>query len=365
MQKKIGILTMHKVTNYGSFLQAFALKQILTELFNADVYFIEIRKGVNILNTTNGTLRKSRFHKLVNLLFKPGDFFQSLAKSKFQRKFENKYNHNYLPLLALAKAPPNVYDLVIIGSDEVFNCTQNAPWGFSTQLFGDYLNSKKIISYAASFGYTTLERITEYGLEERIDHALKKLNDISVRDDNSYEIIKALMNVAPKVHADPVLIYDFSNFIKPDNVHHQNYILIYAKKIYSTSEINAIRKFAACKNKKLICIACHYSWCDHVIIPESPFDVLAYFSMADFIVTDTFHGTIFSVISCKKFVTIIRDSNKQKLTYLLETLKLQTRIVYEMKHLEKILDTTIDYDSVRELIDMEKRKSLLYFEKYC
>ena len=75
----------------------------------------------------------------------------------------------------------------------------------------------------------------------------------------------------------------------------------------------------------MISIGHYFSWCDEVVIP-TPFEVLAYFKGASYIITDTFHGSVFSIKFNKEFCTIVRDMNSNKLVSLLKQFGLENRI---------------------------------------
>ena len=97
-----------------------------------------------------------------------------------------------------------------------------------------------------------------------------------------------------------------------------------------------------------------------------PFKVIAYFQNADCVVTDTFHGTIMSVITHRQFVSVIRESgygNSQKMSDLLERLKLQDRSLSSMKELKK-LEKEIDYNSTDELIQTERKNTREYLKQW-
>lgn len=79
----------------------------------------------------------------------------------------------------------------------------------------------------------------------------------------------------------------------------------------------------------MISIGHYFSWCDEVVIP-TPFEVLAYFKGASYIITDTFHGSVFSIKFNKEFCTIVRDMNSNKLVSLLKQFGLENRIVTDM-----------------------------------
>lgn len=365
-QKKVGIISMQRVINYGSFLQAYALKSII-ENYDADCYFIDIKRGIQLPgNKIDGPINSliKRILRIIIKLIK--NYNQTIVIRKYTKELKDKFIKNYYNILGLSKKHDGSYDLVIIGSDEVFNCCEKSIWGYSRQLFGEGINANKIISYAASFGHTTIKKIDRFNIREDLSKCLTNFDSISVRDNNSSEIIFSLTGQKPLMHLDPVLIYDFKNEIEGSQINERDYIVVYTYvgRIKDKKEIQAIKKFAKKHNKKLISIFCWYTWCDQMLVPETPFDVLAYFNKADYIITDTFHGTIFSIINHKKFGTLVRDSNRQKLTSLLENLALASRIIDDISKLDDIMTASISYEKTNRLIDSEKRRSIGYLKKY-
>ena len=96
-----------------------------------------------------------------------------------------------------------------------------------------------------------------------------------------------------------------------------------------------IRRFAEQKNKKILSLGFYQPFCDEYIL-ASPLEVLAYIKHADYIVTDTFHGTVFSIKYQKKFGTIIRDSNRQKLGDLMHRFDVANRQITDLENISKI-----------------------------
>jgi hypothetical protein len=351
----VGILSMQRIKNYGSFLQAYALKSIVLQCGHS-CSFIDILPGEQIPGLKRSFLfyLKKLFDRFFSLDFIIRIYYEFHYRNKF-RIFQNE--------LILDRSNENLYfDLVIIGSDEVFNCTQVVPWGFSLQLFGNIENTKKIITYAASFGHTSYEDLLRFNLNSKISDALKKVSSISVRDINSKEILikNGFENIS--INVDPVLIYDFDHLIPHFDIN-EEYIIIYSypNRMNNKEEINEIKKFAKYNNLKIYSIGFYFSWCDKILIPN-PFEVLAYFKKAKYIITDTFHGTVLSIKYNKNFCTLVRESNKQKLTFLLQQFSLEGRIVSEPLFISTILSNIINFESVNNKLIIEKNKSLNYLK---
>lgn len=348
---------MQRVHNYGSFLQGYFLKKTIESLGH-ECEFIDIENG-RILECNKlyeNVNRKYYLKKIDKHILKRIEHV--IFKKRRSKLFEKKLFND----LGLNKKTIEKFDVVVIGSDEVFNCTQNARWGFSTQLLGKGINSKKIITYAASCGFTTFERLKELNLCNEVTECLKNISEFSVRDKNTEEFVKKLAQKEVSMNLDPVLIGNLDKEISSE-YNYGNYIVIYGydNRINDEKEIKAIKEFAKKNGLKTIGVGFYQRWCDKNILVE-PFELLEYFKNAKYIITDTFHGTIFSIKLNKAFATIIRDSNREKLFYLLKKFNLQSREVTDMDKLDEIFKLDIDFSEVNKLIELETEKSIKYLK---
>lgn len=365
---KVGIMSMQRVINYGSFMQALGLKIMIEELGH-EVTFIDYHPGLCVeKEKVSAKVRKKIWKVRKNFQFR----FHKLDKMSHQRvQFERNYEDIYLPQLGITKKK-NYYeelDTLVIGSDEVFNCLQsNEKVGYTKELFGWKNNSKRLISYAASFGNTTVERLKKYEVDQEVGELLKRFDAISVRDENSGKVVKTLTDKELIYNLDPVLVSDFSTYLK-DNVKLKDYIIVYAySERISQEEANKIIEFAKKRKKKLVCISGTQYFCDEYISCE-PAEIPAYFKHADCIITDTFHGSIFSIITNKPFLTIVRPTvngtygNEEKLVDLLKRLHLESRIIKDFDGLDEKMMQSIDYEQVNQKRMIERTKSLEYLKK--
>ena len=157
---KAGIMSMQRICNYGSFLQAYGLKKILEEL-GCKVEFVDYHVGDCLLRSDGSGIKRK--------LTKAVEVFKCHAplRDKFSFiKYKNNYAKKHYPILGINQEMNYLpeLDLLVIGSDEVFNCIQNnANVGYSPELFGADNRAKRLISYAASCGNTTLEKLESWG----------------------------------------------------------------------------------------------------------------------------------------------------------------------------------------------------------
>ena len=346
---------MQKVMNYGSFLQGFALKKTIEELGH-QCEFIEVEQGhifPELKRSLAFLLKKTKERYLK---------WDVLTRLRYTRIFQNRFKSEFFDILGVNVHTIKHFDTVVIGSDEVFNFAQRVPWGYTPQLYGKVPNTEKVISYAGSFGHTTMEDIEYYGVKEEIGNALGSMDAVSVRDKNSFEIVQKLTGRIPLIHVDPVLMFDYLPYVQLPDL--KDYIVVYTypNRIKNEKEIAAIRTFARKYNKKLISIGFYFSWCDDTVIP-TPFEVLGYIKQADYIITDTFHGSVMSLKFNRPFVALVRDSNRQKMTSLLSQFGLTDRIVDNVDYLENKILQIIDYDKVNSLLKIERERALDYLKR--
>lgn len=368
---KISILSMQKVNNFGSLLQAYSLKKLLAK---NSVSFIDIKK----ISTNSELIKKHQIKfveekesfcskKLFDKLSKLDQYCINRIKIKKNAKRQNlefeKFRCEYLNI----KSADNLkkYDLCIIGSDEVFNCLTGAKWGFTSQLFGNVEQADNVITYAASCGATKFEDVP-VAAAEVIKKSFERVSDFSVRDNNTKEFVQKLTQKEVHNHLDPVLVGDFSeemSNVKEIKNLPERYCIVYSyyNRIHKKEEIKAIKKF--CKDKKLeiVAIGAPQMWIKNYVVLE-PFEMLVAFQNADFIITDTFHGTIFSAKYNGKFATMIRESNRNKLMDLINRIKVSEHMISDFSELENAWNAENSVERVNELIKSEREKTLKYFD---
>lgn len=351
---KVGILSMQRIKNYGSFLQAYGLKKTIESLGH-NVEFVDYKYEKTVIVER----KKSLYKKILNNI----NIFKYIKKKKIISEYNRRFNEEFIPTLCdKDNIHPHNIDCLVIGSDEVFNCLQGYPVGYSKDLFGNGYDN--VISYAASFGQTTYNDLKKYNIDKEIGNMLGKFKAISVRDENSYNNILKLTSKKPELNLDPVLITDYTQEMI-DNVNIKDYIILYAYPGRITNdEKKAIKKFARRHNKKIVSFGMYQDIAD-IDITIHPFEIFAYFKHADFIITDTFHGSIFAIKTHSKFCTIIRNNkngNTNKLEDLLKRLKLEDRILTRIEELEEKFSENIAYETTDSILEKERIKTTEYLK---
>lgn len=366
---RIGILTMNRIINYGSFLQAYALREMLRQL-GYEAEFLDIGPDKKTYYNMYGenpeyakNMLKARLHGLL------GHWQVSQRMRSEQRNW--KYYHTlyhsfpqwwekYLDMGREDNLNCS-YDTIVVGSDEVFNCTQESFWGTNMKWFGEGLEADRIFSYAASFGFTTWERLGDFGLQRTVKEKLKNFRALSVRDENSRHIAQ-LCGVKAVNHLDPVLVYDYESMVKKDKRLEKNLIVYtYPDRLKEPGVIDQIKAIAKNEGLKLVSIGSYYDWCENPVL--TPFQVLQYFYNAKYVVTDTFHGTVFSLKLATPFATLVRESNQQKLGDLLERMGQQDVAVTEGDDLATVLHRQVPAEELKQRLLEERKKTMAYLKE--
>lgn len=356
---KIGILTWYKSLNHGAVLQAYASQKFLESKGYASILLDYDRNTNAIENRKEKFIRRISSLNLNHLIMK-----LNLKKWNNEKrvKFDSFINENL-------KCGKKYYlydniDKVMIGSDMVFDYFE----GYNPFMYGKDVHSKNIFSYAACFGYTTVDSFHNYKNKDEIVSYISKMAGVGYRDDNTNEILVKECGIENATkNIDPVLLYGFQNEKKEWNNNgwkNKEYILVYSyqSNLNKKNEIKDIKKFAKEKNLKIISVGYNHPWCDQCI-NANPQEFVELFANANYIVTDTFHGLVFSIIFNKNFAVITRN-NSFKILDLLKELNIRydnNKGIYE-----KLLDCDsnfLDYDSINKKLNLLRKESEKYLLK--
>lgn len=364
---KVCILSMQQIDNMGSLLQSYALKTTIEKLGN-EVEFIAIKKrdeDYKLLGNYKqeyheerekdgllGKISKIDRYTINRLKIKRKSVEQGLAFDEFRKEHLNidKKSHHY--------------DLCVIGSDEVFNCLNSGAWGFTSQLFGNVPEANKVITYAASCGSTKYEELPEK-VAKKIRKTFENVLAFSVRDENTHKFVGKLTDKSVNDNLDPVLIYNFDYEVEqatlPKMPKHYCVVYSYYNRIHTAEEIDAIKKF--CKRHELtpIAIGAPQFWIKDYIVC-SPFQCLKIFKESDFVITDTFHGTIFASKYADKFAVLARDSNKNKLLDLVGKIEMKDHLMSNLSELEEKYALLKNKENFNSIVEEETQRTIQYLK---
>ena len=342
---KAGILTFHNAENYGAALQTYALMKTVQKL-GIECAVIDYRnRGVVIRNTLKNIYylvtgqNPIKNHKLYH---------------QFQRQFMNLTEKTYRKPLDFEKDADR-FDFLLFGSDQIWN--PDLANGFDPLYFGQFPTRAKKIAYSASLGK---DQIT---IEERqkLNQLIAGLDAVGVREETMLPLIEREATCV----VDPCMLLTAAEWaqIASKSVSKENFILVYQlfanKQILLTAE-----RLAEEMHKEILVLSPYPILKDrkrfHQLGRISPTEFIGYYQQADVVISDSFHGSIFSILFQKLFYTILPSAKTSRITSLLETLALSDRIVTGAD----LPPDHIDYTNIWPRLESEIQQSMAYLRKH-
>ncbi len=360
LMKKIGIITHYDVHNHGALLQLTALTRVLA-MHGVEAKALRFDKNYDFM----GHALKAKYDVSIKSL---GIYLRYLKDKGFGC---TKYNYQKRKTLNRFKVSAGIIgdyysespllDAVIVGSDEVFALHT----GPTPVFFGHCLPTDNVFSYAGSFGPTTYADICNLHSTAFVKSGIEAMKYVTVRDANSASVVRQLIDNEPPIVVDPVLLYGYKKEISEmGSPSYKNYLLVYAydNRMNSKEEVDAIRKYASSRGLKTLSPGFYHDWCDYNVNVD-PITLLSYFKNAEEVLTDTFHGSVMSLITGAKLAVKTRESNHFKLRNLLLEYGLEDRIFQAWEDLDSVMSPNIDYDRVNVEIERRRADSMIHLDK--
>lgn len=335
---KIGIITIHKgEVNYGASLQCYALWKYL-ENKGHDCEIIDLLRPSHKGYKYNWNIRgiraflslgiKLNFNKYKSFL-KDKNFINRIQR---YRNFNNeiKYTKTYKSSKEIYSCPP-LFDIYISGSDQIWNPLM--PFENEPYLLSFAPKEKKKIAYASSFG---IKDIPE-SVKKQYSSLLSKYDHLSTRENSGKELIKKLLGKDIPVVLDPVFLLTRDEWIEISDKRYtikEDYILIYSLHVNEFLLSYSI-ELAKINNYKIILVNADYSVYKSQNIIQlrdvGPKQWLSLIQNAKLFLTDSFHGTAFSIILGTPFLTYINEKAKtnDRIYSILSCLDLTNHIISE------------------------------------
>jgi len=287
-QPKIGILTFHRCINYGSYWQARCLVEGLRSrgldavILDHDSARIKRAEWTCALRPVLPTPVPISDYPLYGM--KLLKFVRAIFKLPRSPRFSLECAGNL-----------EGYDRVIVGSDEVWNFRH--PWyGGCPLFFGDGIRTRRLISYAASFGNCEASK----GLDPAWAERLRGFQAISVRDENSRIVIENALGFEPEVVLDPCLQFvprPEGTWRGPD----RPFVAVYGHN-FSQAFGREVRRWARSRGYPLVSLGYRNDWADRQWLTAGPHDFAHGMARAEAVATNFFHGCVFALRHAKPFV---------------------------------------------------------------
>ena len=374
---KIAILTLPLHTNYGGILQAYALQTVLQRMGH----------HVDVLDTD---IIKSRPWFLMPIVYSKRLIYKLLRKSEIPVFYESKLKHdkpiiqsntnqfikNYISIhhvSGLNELSSGDYDCIIVGSDQIWRKPYFCGMWHSGMAdgflkFTGTWESVRRIAYAASFGVDNLSEYTS-DEEKECSNAVKRFDSVSVRDDSGVDICKNQFDVNAQAVLDPTMLLNRSDYEQLINNKGEGKskgdMLCY---ILDSDEFktNVIKRIADGKGLTPFNVNADV---DNTKLPATERiqpaveTWLRGFHDANFVVTDSFHACVFSIIFNKPFIAIGNlGRGMTRFTSLLNRFGLQSRLIADSDKTNFEMPSDIDWDKVNTVLEESRKVSLQYLK---
>ena len=360
--KKVSVITLQNIKNYGSMLQAYATQEILKSQ-GLDVEIVDYTRLVakfwnHILGYSTKDNILVRIVKTAILL--PTEIRYTLLWKSFKKAHLNTSSASYSTNEELKANPPQA-DIYCSGSDQVWNSDWNG--GLLKELFLDFApKSNKKYALASSIGMSEFDEAEKKELKSLLD----EFYAISVREAGGLKMLEALGVKNAISVIDPTLTVESTFWYKLATYKNRQkpYILI-----YQLGKDPRISEYAKYMSDKLgikavrICIRYDYAlrYGKAVMIPSFE-EFLTLFANADYVITDSFHATCFSINFNRKFWCILPDMYQGRIIDLLDMVNQKQRMVGE-KFDDIDITADIDYEYVNNVIYEQRQTTIAFYHQ--
>lgn len=377
--KKVGIVSCYFKDNYGSMLQAYATKKILdnnnipnetiTIGGNKDFkkgklkYYITQIFNFSFIKTKFGMI-KFKFDKIFNKELKKNVAIRTDKYKEFRKEFNMSVpTSTYEDLTKLAKEN---YSDVVVGSDQLWLPVNVVADYYTLNWVPDNINK---ISYATSFGVSTVPK--KY--TESYKKFLNRINHLSVREDTGVKLVKELSDKKATLVCDPTILLtkkEWEEIATPKRIIKDKYILCYflGKNVEHRKFAERLKKETGYKIVSLNHADEYVKYSD-IYADITPYDIgpkewINLIKNAEYVCTDSFHGTVFSLLFNKMFFDFRRHSAKNKnstnsrIDSLLKVAGVNNeRILTGTENVKKVLRYKIDFKTVNKNLDNFRAES--------
>lgn len=358
---KVALITIHAASNQGACLQAYALQETIIQNFGieAEILDYHCKKAEEVDYIFNIHAIRSFKTFISQFVYVHRKYIRNQKFKNFRKKFmhlsERYYQTNQMEDLT------DQYDVFCVGSDQVWN--PNITGSDTAYLLDFITDNNKKVSYASSFGTDCLDSNMKKIYTQELNH----FSCIGVRENTAKKLVQEMTGKCAEVVLDPTLLLTKKQWIgleKKVSVP-SSYILVY--QIRKSSDLS---NYAIQLSKKecipVLKISDSY-------LPEKgikhlkgigPSEFLFLMANAEWIVTNSFHGTAFAVNFNKDFFVELSPeklNGNSRIIDFLATIGLESRIIKNRDFLDGY--TEIDWNLVNQKLELERRGSVNYLRQ--
>lgn len=366
---RIGILTLPQETNYGGVLQAFAMQHTLRKL-GYDAFTIDRHNRreypsfwIHILGFAKRIFQHYVKHQDVSVKWNPflsdSDFEKSMSDI---RTFINRNMQMTRPVYSdQLEQIDNEYkfDAYVVGSDQV--------WldGYCPNSFLDFVKRNEVIrvTYAASCSSKSFFR--DKAKTSQCAELAQKFSGISVREKQLVEKCAKNLGITPLWVIDPTMLLTPQDYLEASNCNDVGISSVFTYILDDNTDKDEIVKTISGQIGLPVVVGNSKEEIDGTKVPVSIDKWLNKMYHSSFVVTDSFHGTVFSILFNKPFVSIVnKDRGEERFVSLLEMFGLKDRMIYEFnaEEVKAKVKSTINFSEVNTILDEERIKALSFLK---
>ena len=365
MKRRVGILSTQRHANWGSALQCYALEKKLNAMgFDAEIidYFPEdvtVLGQLKRLKDKSDMLKNPLLHFAAICAFSISYINKKRVFDKFIKKHLRLSDKTYYSADEISEEDPKE-DIYCCGGDQTLN-------GFKVlDVFDRFSDDVVKVAYSSSFGKTSFET-DEYLHAQR---SLGRFDALSCREDSGTEIMHQMGYEKAQWIIDPAFLLSEEEWksLASKKYEGKKYILVY--NLHHDKKIEMLEKELSSKYKLPVINICvqwfefyrygKFLWCPSVE------KFLSLICNAEYVLSDSFHATAFSLIFHKKFMTIVPDVVGTRIESISNLLQIEERIINwnKPKNYLELIDKEIDYGKIDKIIEIERKKAERFIESW-
>lgn len=342
---KVGVITGYYSENSGTLLQAYSIGKVLEKMGHEVIYIDTKNKySSHSVKLMLARIVKEILHGKVNN-----------ARAAITKYINFAKSIKMYDVISIDEAKNYGIEKFVIGSDTVWNL-EDKYFREAHRQYWPIVEGIEAISYAAAVGNSKLSTMEKYPYTKE---CLEKMKYISVRDNYSKSVIQKLTDKEVEVVCDPTILIETKELerFKRQLSYEKKFILVYIFEELETTITDEIVQYAKKNDLRIISLGKSFKWCDEQVV-ISVENFVSYYSQAEFVITNTFHGNVFSILFNRQF--ICAPCEKKKVIELLAEMGLEDRRIAVKEDFVKSISEIIDYNNVNSKIQKMREKSKIF-----
>lgn len=351
------------ISNYGSILQAYAVSEVLKEFGYKAVMLKVCEPDDSIWKKIKRKLFCNPFRFIYGRIYKWFLYEKDLSRKTAEFCNKNLHISEKIYRLDTLSGIPK-YNLYVVGSDQMWNFTGEGDERYAEERLLAFAPEKsKKISFAVSFGGNSFPSfLANYASEQ-----LKTFDFVSVREKSGVDVCKKLGFANAVYHPDPTFLLSADDYRTlydgNENIPRKRYVLLYLLNNSTRLSLKAFYKWAEKEKLEVVYVNGNMQFCKFNFYKKTYATVTQWLKLidhAEYVFTNSYHGTIFSLVFNKKFVSVLQNGKialkNERFKSLFEEFDLKNRIYNS--DFDRVKED-LNYSLINEKLTMLREKSCI------